>query len=66
MTSRQDYIETRRNIGMTQRDVANAAQISLLTVINWEAGKRVRPSTDFAIRSAISAKNSLYRDLISL
>lgn len=66
MTSRKEYIETRQNIGMTQKDVAEAAKISLVTVINWEAGKRVRPSTDFAIRTAISAKNGLYKDLISL
>lgn len=64
MTSRKEYIETRQNIGMTQKDVAEAAKISLVTVINWEAGKRVRPSTDFAIRAAISAKNSLYKDLL--
>lgn len=66
MTSRKEYIETRQNIGMTQKDVAEAAKISLVTVINWEAGKKVRPSTDFAIRAAISAKNGLYKSLISL
>lgn len=66
MTDRQEYIEARRVCGLTQKDVADDAKITVLTVQNWEAGRNVRPSTDLAIRSAIAAKMRLYKSLLEL
>lgn len=38
---------------MTQARVAKMAEISRLTVVKWEQGGTVRPSSEHAIRTAI-------------
>lgn len=66
MTDRQEYIEARKKCGLTQKDVAAGAKISLLSVVNWENGRNVRPHTDMAIRAEIAAKMRLYKALVEL
>lgn len=40
-------------IGWTQAELAKNAEIGLSTVINYEKGAKVRPSTEMAIRAAL-------------
>ena len=43
----------RKAAGYTQQQLAEKAEIGLSTVIKWEKGGNVRPSSDRAIRTAI-------------
>ena len=40
-------------MGLTQEDVAKMASVSRLTVLKWEGGGNVRPSSAKAIREAL-------------
>lgn len=40
-------------IGWTQAELAKKAEIGLSTVISYEKGGKVRPSTETAIRAAL-------------
>ena len=53
MLNRNEIKETRKMIGWTQAELAKKAQIGLSTVINYEKGGKVRPSTEKAIRAAL-------------
>ena len=53
MLTRNEIKETRKMIGWTQAELAEKAQIGLSTVINYEKGGKVRPSTEKAIRAAL-------------
>ena len=53
MMTRNEIVSTRRVIGWTQRQLATEAGIGLVTVINYEQGRKVRPSTEKAIRTAL-------------
>lgn len=55
MKKREELVSDRRAIGWTQKDLAEKARIGLVTVINWEKGKKVRPGTEKAIRVALKA-----------
>lgn len=53
MLNRTEIKNTRKMIGWTQAELAEKAQIGLSTVINYEKGGKVRPSTEKAIRAAL-------------
>lgn len=53
MLNRNEIKETRKMIGWTQAELAKKAKIGLSTVINYEKGGKVRPSTEKAIRAAL-------------
>lgn len=53
MKTREELTKDRQTIGWTQRDLAKRAEIGLNTVINYEKGRKVRPSTEKAIRAAL-------------
>mgnify|MGYP003335958173 CR=1 FL=1 len=48
--------ETRFNLGLTQAQLAERAQISTRTVLNAEAGKNITPAVNKAIRDALGIK----------
>lgn len=54
MKTREELKAIRIALGLTQKDLARNAEICLSTVINWEKGMNVRPSSEKAIRTAIS------------
>lgn len=54
MKTREELKAIRIALGLTQKDLARNAEIGLSTVINWEKGLNVRPSSEKAIRTAIS------------
>lgn len=62
--TRDELREIRRQLGLTQADIARACKITPQTVLKWEAGKGVHPSTDYAIRAEIAAKMRLYKSLM--
>lgn len=47
------FINARVMKGMTQAELAKAAGVGRNAVINWEAGRSVRPSTIMAIRKVL-------------
>lgn len=53
MKTRDELTKDRQMIGWTQKDLAKNAEIGLNTVINYEKGRKVRPSTEKAIRAAL-------------
>lgn len=53
MLKRTEIRELRNMIGWTQAELAEKAQIGLSTVISYEKGGKVRPSTEKAIRAAL-------------
>lgn len=54
MSMTSEYFRRRRvELGLTQAQLAAAAGIGRNAVINWEAGKGVRPSTVAAIRKVL-------------
>lgn len=53
MLNRNEIKETRKMIGWTQAELAEKAKIGLSTVISYEKGGKVRPSTEKAIRAAL-------------
>ena len=53
MLNRNEIKETRNMIGWTQAELAENAKIGLSTVISYEKGRKVRPSTEKAIRAAL-------------
>ena len=55
MKTRNELTEIRTAAGYTQKQLAEKAAIGLSTVIKWEKGGNVRPSSDKAIREAIMA-----------
>ena len=55
MKTRNELTEIRTAAGYTQKQLAEKAAIGLSTVIKWEQGGSVRPSSDKAIREAIMA-----------
>ena len=55
MKTRNELTEIRKAAGYTQQQLAKKAEIGLSTVIKWEQGGNVRPSSDKAIREAITA-----------
>lgn len=56
MSATTDYFKTRRiEMGLTQEQLAKAAGVGRNAVINWEAGRGVRPSTVMAIRKVLQA-----------
>lgn len=64
MRTRAELKAVRTALGLTQRDVANGAKVCLVSVINWEAGRNVRPATERAIRDEIEGKLRLYNALL--
>lgn len=56
MKTRDELIQMRRELGLTQAQLARMAEIGRLTVIKWEAGGTVRPCTENAIRTAIGRR----------
>lgn len=54
MKTRNELKAIRIALGLTQKDLAKNAEIGLNTVINFEKGCKVRPSSEKAIRTAIS------------
>lgn len=54
MKTRNELKAIRIALGLTQKDLARNAEIGLNTVINFEKGQNVRPSSEKAIRTAIS------------
>ena len=56
MLNRNEIKETRKMIGWTQAELAKKAKISLSTVISYEKGGIVRPSTEKAIRTALKTE----------
>lgn len=55
MTTREELTNMRRVLGMTQTELAQKAGISRLTVVKYEKGCAVRPSTEKAIRTTLRA-----------
>lgn len=56
MSATSEYFRRRRvELGLTQAQLAAAAGVGRNAVINWEAGKGVRPSTVAAIRKVLGA-----------
>lgn len=55
MTTREELTKMRIELGYTQEQLAKKAGISRLTVVKYEKGCRVRPSTEKAIRSTLWA-----------
>ena len=53
MLNRNEIKEARNMIGWTQAELAKKAEIGLSTVISYEKGCKVRPSTEKAIRAAL-------------
>lgn len=53
MLKRTEIRELRNMIGWTQAELAKKAEIGLSTVISYEKGCKVRPSTEKAIRTAL-------------
>lgn len=53
MKTRNELKQTRIALGLTQQELAKKAQIGLSTVIKWEKGGNVRPSSEKTIREAI-------------
>lgn len=53
MLNRTEIKQTRQMIGWTQAELAKNAEIGLSTVIAYEKGCKVRPSTEMAIRAAL-------------
>lgn len=53
MITREELTAIRKEGGLTQDEVAKMASVSRLTVIKWEKGGRVRPSSAKAIRGAL-------------
>lgn len=53
MKTREELTAIRKEGGLTQEEVAKLASVSRLTVIKWEKGGRVRPSSAKAIREAL-------------
>lgn len=64
MKTRQELKAIRCALGLTQKDVARGAGVCLVTVIKWEGGKNVRPSSEKAIRDEIESKLKLYNSLL--
>lgn len=56
MLNRNEIKETRKMIGWTQAELAKKAKIGLSTVISYEKGGKVRPSTEKAIRVALKTE----------
>lgn len=55
MISREELTAIRKEGGLTQEEVAKLASVSRLTVLKWEKGGNVRPSSAKAIREALRA-----------
>jgi DNA-binding XRE family transcriptional regulator len=53
-------------MGLRQEDVAKMASVSRLTVLKWEKGGRVRPSSAKAIRDALGRHFNLDASVSSL
>lgn len=53
MISREELTAIRKEGGLTQEEVARMAAVSRLTVLKWEKGGNVRPSSAKAIREAL-------------
>ncbi|MBQ2044736.1 MAG: helix-turn-helix transcriptional regulator [Bacteroidaceae bacterium] len=53
MITRQELTAIRKEGGLTQEEVARMASVSRLTVLKWEKGGNVRPSSAKAIREAL-------------
>lgn len=64
MKTRQELKAIRCALGLTQKDIAKSAGVCLVTVIKWEAGRAVRPSSEKAIRDEIEGKLRLYNQLM--
>lgn len=64
MRTRKELKEIRCALGLTQADVAKGAGVCLVSVIKYEAGRSVRPSTERAIRDEIERKLRLYNELL--
>lgn len=59
MKTREELTAIRKEGGLTQEEVAKMASVSRLTVLKWEKGGNVRPSSAKAIRNALSSYFSL-------
>lgn len=59
MLDRTELKELRRRLGMTQKDLAKKAEITVLTVVNFEKGCPVRPKSEYAIRQALRVEWNL-------
>ena len=53
MITREELTAIRKEGGLTQEEVATLAAVSRLTVLKWERGGNVRPSSAKAIREAL-------------
>lgn len=53
MKTREELTAIRKEGGLTQEEVAKLASVSRLTVLKWERGGNVRPSSAKAIREAL-------------
>lgn len=53
MITREELTAIRKEGGLTQEEVAKLASVSRLTVLKWEKGGNVRPSSAKAIRDAL-------------
>lgn len=53
MITREELTAIRKEGGLTQEEVAKLASVSRLTVLKWEKGGNVRPSSAKAIREAL-------------
>ena len=55
MITREELTAIRKEGGLTQEEVAKLASVSRLTVLKWEKGGNVRPSSAKAIREALTS-----------
>jgi transcriptional regulator with XRE-family HTH domain len=66
MKTREELTAIRKEMGLRQEDVAKMASVSRLTVLKWEKGGRVRPSSAKAIRDALGRHFNLDASVSSL
>lgn len=66
MITRQELTAIRKEGGLTQEEVARMASVSRLTVLKWEKGGNVRPSSAKAIRDALGRHFDLDNNASSL
>lgn len=64
MLDRTELKELRRRLGMTQKDLAKKAEITVLTVVNFEKGCPVRPKSEYAIRQALRIEWNTRNEMI--
>ena len=66
MITREELTAIRKEGGLTQEEVTKLASVSRLTVLKWERGGNVRPSSAKAIREALGRHFDLDNNASSL